>query len=599
MTALVAVLAASCGVAAAQAVSVTVAGRPAACDPPPRELDGHLLLPAAFLTDRLGMRVEAAPEPGAWRISSYGRQLKVSKDSPRCTIGMTASQAAHPARILDERLYVPAEMITRAFGIMWGKTADGRFELRPPGATIQEVREGRHDERLRLVLDLTAPAPFWSGVAPGELTIELPPPEPRPADWGSLRLFTFADPMRPRVAARVGEAGWLRLSISYQGGRTPSVLTLGEPPRLVVDIPRAVPLPPAPAPAAAPPAPAPAPAPTRPPPVPEVAPVAARGAGWEVRNFSTERGPVRVFALRAAPTSVRPALAGATIRGRAPVSVIAARAGAPVAVNGGYFDHTGPPLGLLVIDGEWIKHPIRNRAALGITEDGKALMGRVRFEGAVRVNGLDKIDLDGLNTGHWQEQSVILYTRRWGEALTGSPTKLRVIVGGDARIARIVRDASPVPIPPDGYVLSAGGPAAGLLARAQPGASVAVTLATVPAWPKLRHAIGAGPQLVAGGARNVTAQEELFRSDVMRICSRTAVGIGADGDVIIAAAEATLARGLSLSELASVMWKLGCREAMALDGGGSTTVVAHGRVINQPSGGGERPVSNALLVFGP
>ena len=254
---------------------------------------------------------------------------------------------------------------------------------------------------------------------------------------------------------------------------------------------------------------------------------------------------------------------------------------------------------MLVIDGEWVKHPIRNRCALGITEAGQALMGRVRFEGAVRVDGLDKVDLDGINTGHWRDESAILYTHRWGEVLAGSPTKLRIVVGGDARIVRAVRDGSAAPIPRDGYVLSAGGSAAGLLARAPVGASVATTLATVPAWPKLRHAIGAGPQLVAGGERNVTAHEELFRPDVMRICSRTAVGVGADGSVIIAAAEATVAGGLSLSELASVMWKLGCREAMALDGGGSTTVVAHGRVLNQPAGGGERPVSNALLVFGP
>jgi len=39
-------------------------------------------------------------------------------------------------------------------------------------------------------------------------------------------------------------------------------------------------------------------------------------------------------------------------------------------------------------------------------------------------------------------------------------------------------------------------------------------------------------------------------------------------------------------------------EAINLDGGGSTTMVINGRVVNNPSdAAGERPVSDALLVF--
>ncbi|CAM5468779.1 Sporulation domain-containing protein OS=Streptomyces albaduncus OX=68172 GN=FHS32_003126 PE=4 SV=1 [Streptomyces griseoloalbus] len=43
---------------------------------------------------------------------------------------------------------------------------------------------------------------------------------------------------------------------------------------------------------------------------------------------------------------------------------------------------------------------------------------------------------------------------------------------------------------------------------------------------------------------------------------------------------------------------LGLRDAVNLDGGGSTTMVANGRVINAPSdAAGERPVGDALLVL--
>jgi exopolysaccharide biosynthesis protein len=55
---------------------------------------------------------------------------------------------------------------------------------------------------------------------------------------------------------------------------------------------------------------------------------------------------------------------------------------------------------------------------------------------------------------------------------------------------------------------------------------------------------------------------------------------------------------MTIEELAKLMVELGCVEAMNLDGGGSTTMVIRNKVINSPSDAtGERPVSDALLVF--
>jgi len=56
--------------------------------------------------------------------------------------------------------------------------------------------------------------------------------------------------------------------------------------------------------------------------------------------------------------------------------------------------------------------------------------------------------------------------------------------------------------------------------------------------------------------------------------------------------------GMTIEELAVLMTGLGCVEAINLDGGGSTTMVINGRVVNNPSDAtGERPISDALLVF--
>ena len=55
--------------------------------------------------------------------------------------------------------------------------------------------------------------------------------------------------------------------------------------------------------------------------------------------------------------------------------------------------------------------------------------------------------------------------------------------------------------------------------------------------------------------------------------------------------------GMTLVEAATMMKKLGAWNAMNFDGGGSTTMVIGGEVVNTPSDAtGEREVGNALVV---
>jgi exopolysaccharide biosynthesis protein len=54
---------------------------------------------------------------------------------------------------------------------------------------------------------------------------------------------------------------------------------------------------------------------------------------------------------------------------------------------------------------------------------------------------------------------------------------------------------------------------------------------------------------------------------------------------------------MSLGELAQVMIELGVYEGMNFDGGGSTTMVVEGKVVNSPSDkSGERAVGSGLLI---
>jgi exopolysaccharide biosynthesis protein len=54
---------------------------------------------------------------------------------------------------------------------------------------------------------------------------------------------------------------------------------------------------------------------------------------------------------------------------------------------------------------------------------------------------------------------------------------------------------------------------------------------------------------------------------------------------------------MTFPELAEYLVKLGCDEAMNLDGGGSSTIWAFGQVMNSPCYGHERDTANALVVI--
>ena len=54
---------------------------------------------------------------------------------------------------------------------------------------------------------------------------------------------------------------------------------------------------------------------------------------------------------------------------------------------------------------------------------------------------------------------------------------------------------------------------------------------------------------------------------------------------------------MTLAELAGYFQKLGAVQALNFDGGGSSSMVLNGRVVNRPSDGAERSVSMGLGIF--
>jgi hypothetical protein len=126
--------------------------------------------------------------------------------------------------------------------------------------------------------------------------------------------------------------------------------------------------------------------------------------------------------------------------------------------------------------------------------------------------------------------------------------------------------------------------------------------------------VQAGPMLVAGGAVvfDRASDEEGFSAAAGQFDSditdgrhpRAAIG-ASDRDLYLVTCDGRrtgVDAGLTLPELADFMLELGCRDAMNLDGGGSTTHVHHGHLLNRPyseqdqPAPASRPIVSAILV---
>jgi hypothetical protein len=114
------------------------------------------------------------------------------------------------------------------------------------------------------------------------------------------------------------------------------------------------------------------------------------------------------------------------------------------------------------------------------------------------------------------------------------------------------------------------------------------------------EAIGGSPVLISNDTIRITAAEELIDVNNGGREPRTAIGYTASGRIILFVAEgrnAPASEGVTLAELAQIMKDLGCREALNLDGGGSTAMIANGTLVNRPSDAGNvRSVASAVLI---
>ncbi|MGZ0150355.1 phosphodiester glycosidase family protein [Kribbella sp. WER1] len=363
--------------------------------------------------------------------------------------------------------------------------------------------------------------------------------------------------------------------------------------------------------------------------------------GWdgEPDDIAGSTGPWHVQVLTIDPKTFRGTLDatyGPDIEQRETTSALATLTGATAAVNAGFFvldpksGAPGDPAGVGVYDGRLLSEPTNGRPALVLDPRGTSVarftwrgsVGKLPLDGLNRVPGLIRNcggTADDLPTSKplhdttcTDPDELIAFDPAYGASTPTGPGAEAVL---DRRgIVTELRSTRGGPIPANGRTVQAtGNLVAPLLATAQVGKPLAVrsTLLDENGHPvpltRRTTIVNGGPELVHNGRIHVTAAADgmvqstpsFYYGWVHKRNPRTIAGVDDKGRTVLITADGRNVNslGLSISEAAAVAKSFHLTQALNLDGGGSTTMVANGTVLNTPSDAtGERPVGDALVV---
>lgn len=326
------------------------------------------------------------------------------------------------------------------------------------------------------------------------------------------------------------------------------------------------------------------------------------------------------------------------------LSEVVAASGAIAGINGGfYFDYGhyldaydlgldlaavpglafGELAGWFVSDGVTDVPAVFNRAALLITTDGRPHIRRV-FAGHLRLAGRWRT-WDTVNVRHSPEQ-VVFYNTVAGQRTPDDPTVVDVTIARGK--VQAIRPGGGQLLPLWGAVLSVPQARADeWLGDLRVGAP-ATFEADLPAHlGPVAEAMACGPQLVRDGEvdldfdlehfgqkdttvlpLSLTRAANFFRAARSFVMLRGGeLVLGTVSGTALGTGRPPVSAGMTLGELAHLVVSLGGEQAIGLDGGGSSTLVALNggapRVLNVPTGGSdvsfgeERYINTYWLVF--
>ena len=331
-------------------------------------------------------------------------------------------------------------------------------------------------------------------------------------------------------------------------------------------------------------------------------------------RFLTALGPIHASVLAFDPHDPRlrlvPFLAHHTLVGARErlSSMLAAHHRAVAAVNGDYFAiaGNGAPIGGLVRNGSLLRTPYP-RAMFAIDANGDARIGSLVFQGSISLGTL-RLPLAAIDRR--ANDGPVLFLPSYGAMPAFPDATLLALapIAGSPPFAtyRVLGVADNLQSNPAGYYLSYGLTTESAIGVPPVGATLAIagTIERGGESASIRTAFGGGPMFLRAGEYQHDPEGPNGASFSVAIPT-TAIGTTASGRVLIVEIDGKnphYSIGVTRRQLAALMLSLGARDAMALDGGGSSLMLArtpgrmHPRVLGDPSDGTERRLAEGIAI---
>lgn len=343
-----------------------------------------------------------------------------------------------------------------------------------------------------------------------------------------------------------------------------------------------------------------------------------------------DKVPVRMNLLRLDLDKVRLDVVHANngIIGTQTTSAMAARHKAFAAINAGFFrldksDFLGDPGGVFVINEKLLSESDKERIALLIwnttsactscTIEKRTIVSMEYLKSYVDLYINDReVPIPGINR-QIKENDIVMFTPAFGRTSPPSESKVLELVIVKNKLRRVVEGNGRTIIPKKGYVISASGKQVDEInSKLKFGKDVLLVDATyvdkkptpedmsLIEFRRPEDAVAGRILLLRSGQIAIDRERENVEQDFVNTKHpRTAVAKLKDGKLLMITVDgrSESSGGINLNDLAALLLEMGATDAMNLDGGGSTTMVVDGKVVNKPSDKeGERKVSDALLV---
>jgi len=323
--------------------------------------------------------------------------------------------------------------------------------------------------------------------------------------------------------------------------------------------------------------------------------------------------PIRVLTFDSSQFQLKIGLAKHAIDGgeAKTSSICRSTTGCVAAVNGDFFDvtDTGQP-----DVGDEVGGIIQNCVLLHTPEvaheqvnlDGGSVANSFNWSSTLEVDGTS-VPITAIN----QElpmsyinvdiplSGTLLYTAQYGLKTPTAPNRVNyefLQVGGTAsptainttaELTLVADTTQPVKVSPDHIVISA--PPRTALAGLSVGDGVSMTTTSTSGC----NNIGGHPILLDNGVVGPINRNDTYMATP---CARTVIGWTASGQTLImSVAGIDTKSGATMYQLVTLLLSQNVVTALGLDGGGSTSLYANGRLVYPPSKS-QRPVSTALLV---